>query len=306
MREKIKKIFKNSVFFILCITVIITAAVIIFREKSNPAVAEDSTVLTLWQIDSFEGGRGSRGSLLQSVGEKFSKDSGCYINVTTLTADAARMNLERGSVPDLISYGAGTYGLENYLRGKTPYYTWCHGGYCLLTTDTNADFSDANSDNTVINGGTGNLVSGAALFAKLNGAATDKPTGAYVKLLSGEYKYLLGTQRDIFRLKTRGTAFSVKPLTDFNDLYQNVSITTGDDKKMKQAENFINFLLENADVAKVGLLCDCKVIYDDEMAAMEGLNYDYKLTAPVSKATRDELENAILNSDENKLKTLLK
>lgn len=306
MLDKIKKLFKNSVFFALCAAVVIAATIVMVKEKSATANDKEPMVLTLWQIDSFEGGRGSRATTLQNIGEKFSKKTGCYLSVTTLTADAARMNIERGTVPDLISYGAGTYGLENLIGGRTPYYTWCYGGYCLLSIDSNCDFTDASAENTVINSGTGNFVKAAAMFVGLDKSAYDKPTGAYVKLINGEYKYLLGTQRDIFRLKTRGVAFSVKPITEFNDLFQNISITTADGKKISALENYISFLLENCDVSKVGLLSAGKKLYDDEMSVMEGLNYNFKITAPISKTMRDEIESAILNSDENKLKTLLK
>lgn len=105
MRAKITVILKNSIFFILCLAVIIAAPALIFSEKHDNATAEKETkVLSVWQIDSFEGGKGSRGAFLQSLGDKFSVNANCYINVVTLTADAARMNLSRDIVPDLISY----------------------------------------------------------------------------------------------------------------------------------------------------------------------------------------------------------
>ncbi|MDE6598046.1 MAG: hypothetical protein K2K60_05365 [Clostridia bacterium] len=263
------------------------------------------SVLNVWQIDSFEGGKGSRAAYLQNIGNEFSENSGCYVTVTSITATAARENLKSGNVPDLISYGAGTHGIESYIVGKTPYFCWCNGGYCVLTTTEGADFSDISAENTVINAGTDNLAEVCALFCGLNGADVEKPTGAYVKLINGKYKYLLGTQRDIYRLKTRGVAFAVKPVTEFNDLYQNISITSKN--KAKIAQNFIAFLLKKREtVNKLGLITDGVKLYDDEMSVMEGLTYNYTLKATVSENTKTEINSAFNDGDIKKLKPLFK
>lgn len=82
MLDKIKKLFKNSVFFALCAAVVIAATIVMVKEKSATANDKEPMVLTLWQIDSFEGGRGSRATTLQNIGEKFSKKTGCYLSVT--------------------------------------------------------------------------------------------------------------------------------------------------------------------------------------------------------------------------------
>ena len=70
-------------------------------------------VLTLWQIDSFVGGRGSRAEYLRSLAQDFAKSANVYIEVTALSSDAARTNISAGVVPDIISYGAGFYGIES-------------------------------------------------------------------------------------------------------------------------------------------------------------------------------------------------
>ena len=264
------------------------------------------SVLTIWQIDSFEGGKGSRANYLQTVGSKCFKDSRTYVNVVSLTSYAARQNIVEGIVPDIISYGAGTYGIESVIRGKNSYYTWAHGGYCFLTIDENADFSDIDNKNTVINGGVDNLSGAAALMCGVSNAEVEKPTGAYVSLISGKYKYLLGTQRDIYRLMTREVDFKVKPVTEFNDLYQNISVTTSDPKQASMANKFIEHLMEHGeDIVKLGLMGNGKY-YSDQMSQMENLNYQYKLKSPVSDSTHAQLLSAIGNSDINLLKKLLK
>lgn len=294
--------------FLLCISIIIATPILIATNQSAHSDSKSDTmaVITIWQIDSFEGGKGSRANYLQTIWKECFKDSKSYVNVISITAAAARANILNGNTPDLISYGAGTYGIEGIICGKTPYYTWAHGGYCFLATDESADFSDINNTNTVINKGTDNLTGAAALICGVEKANKSTPTGAYVSLIHGEYKYLLGTQRDIYRLKTRGINFKIKPITEFNDLYQNISITTNDIKKTAKATKFIEYLLnQNKNITKIGLMGNNKY-YEDEMSQMESLTYGYKLTSPISEETHISLLNAIEKSNLNLLKKLLK
>lgn len=285
---------------LLCLGVLIAVPCMALT-KSDKSVAENGNkpLLTVWQIDSFEGGRGSRADYLNSLGKQFSQKYNYYVTVTSLSADAVRYNLENGIMPDAISYGAGAYGLEAYVNS---YKCWCYGGYCLLTL--NGDFSDVSVGNTVINEGKDNLASACALLTGLSGAGIEKPTLAYVNLINGTYKYLLGTQRDIFRLKTRQVQFKVKPITEFNDLYQNISVISSGERG-KCVNDFIDFVIGQSDnVSKIGLFAD-GVKYDDEMRAMQNLSYANKITSPISKSAYDNLLNVIKSNDINKLKSLL-
>lgn len=287
---------------VICIAFLISFLCLYFKKESVSAVNEN-VVLSVWQIDSFEGGKGSRADFLQSVGNDFKKEENCYINVVSLTADAARLNLSNGNIPDIISYGAGTYGLESYVN---EYAVWCRGSYCLLTLDTNSDFSDVNSENTVINSGKDNFTGVAALFCGVQGAKLENSTAAYVKLISGGYKYLLGTQRDIFRLKTRNVSFSVKPVTEFNDLYQNIS-KTSKCKNGIYAQKYISYLLSRkSELGKIGMLSDGVKLYDDEMRDCENLTYEYKIMYPISQAMKDSIDKSVSLEDINMLKELLK
>lgn len=300
-----KKIFK-FLLFALCIGILIAVPAMAAVDRKAEADSKDMVVLSLWQIDGFEGGKGSRAAYLQDIADEFSKKNGCYITVNSLSPNAARLNINAGTVPDLISYAAGMYGIESIICGDKPYYNWCHGGYCFLSVDESANFEDISSENLVINGGTDNLVAAAALLCGVNGAKIEKPTGAYVKLLNGEYKYLLGTQRDIFRLRTRGASFKIKPVTEFNDLYQNISVSCTGNKKKSYAQKFIDFLSEQREkVEKLGLMSAGQNIYDDELHCMEGLEYNNKLTTPISESMRKEIELAITNCDIKLLKNLL-
>lgn len=296
--KKILPGLKTVICTVACIAVLITFVCMAFGEEKKTSARQGESVLTVWQIDSFEGGKGSRADFLQSIGKDFAKSNPCYINVLSISSDAARMNLSDGNIPDIISYGAGTYGIETYLSDRN---VWCRGGYCVLTID--GDFSDISANNTVVNRGKDNFADAAALFCALQEADSETPTGAYVKLINGNYEYLLGTQRDIYRLKTRGVSFKIKPVTEFNDLYQNISVTA-DCAKKEIAEAYVGYLLtRTGEVNKVGMISD-GVHYEDEMREMENLSFDYKLTSPISEEVRRRIEQCVSDGDINILKTL--
>ncbi len=277
----------------------------VYVREDSPAESGGVTVLTLWQIDSFEGGRGSRAEYLRSIGESFSSDENVYIDVTSLSAEAARDNIAAGVVPDMISYGSGFYGLETIVSGGDST-VWCRGGYCLLALGQD-DFSEVTSENTVINAGKDNLIGVAALFEGLNGADVAQPTAAYVSLLDGQYRYLLGTQRDIVRLQTRGAEFSVLPLFQFNDLYQNISVITTNVRKIAYCERYIEYLLENSDkIEKLSMLFDGIKLYDDELGMLENLQFGYTIPAIVGEEAVDRIKTAVAEGDINMVKSLLK
>lgn len=289
--------------FILCFAILICVPVSVFTQSKEVSAETQKTVLSLWQIDSFEGGKGSRSSYLKSVADEFSESENCFITVTSLSSDAARLNIAEGIVPDMISYGAGAYGFENIIRGKKAYYNWCRGGYCFLTLE--GDFSDITPENTVINCGIDNLYGAAALFCGIGEAQTAKPTEAYLKLINGKFKYLFGTQRDIFRLRTREATYKIKPVTEFNDLYQNISVTSADAAKSAYAEKFIkNLLLKGGGVEKLGLFYDGINIYGDDLKDMQNIAFENKITAPLSQTAREEILTAVKNKDLKKLRNL--
>ncbi len=309
MLRKTLNFFKKYIFFVLFSAILIFSP--LYLPKINAGASTDDKniiVLNIWQIDNFEGGQGSRTGYLQRIGDDFrAENSNVFIKVNSVSSESIATNLNNGNIPDMISYGAGITGLENYLSGEAPYVTWCRGGYCILAVDESADFTDISPLNTVINSGKDNLTGAVALLCGLNGAKEDNPTSAYLKLIGQKYKYLLGTQRDIFRLKTRNTPFKVFPVNVFNDLYQDISITTNDDIKRDMSERFIKFLIgKSGNLESVGLMHDDVKIYNDEMSAMENIDFKYTIKCPISENYKKELKRAIANNNSNKLKNLLK
>ena len=60
---------KPLICFLLCIAVFITFLCLTVKDKKVDAVQEKD-VLMVWQIDSFEGGRGSRADFIQKIGDR--------------------------------------------------------------------------------------------------------------------------------------------------------------------------------------------------------------------------------------------
>lgn len=277
------------------------------RNSPEAPNADDTRLITLWSIDSFEGGKGSRAQYLQNAANALFKGRNCYVVVTSLSAEAARQNISEGNIPDMLSYGAGFYGIDKHVNARDfAYKTWCRGGYCLLALDGSADFSDVNKDNTVINAGRENLTAACALLIGVHGAEVLNSTSAYVSLINSKFKYLLGTQRDIFRLKTRDVAFKMQPIREFNDLYQNISILT-DGENYALCLEYVNYLLgRQVNLNNIGMLADGIDIYDDEMAYMQDISFEYTLNGFVGENYFSEIKRAEKSGDINLLKNLLK
>jgi hypothetical protein len=114
--------------FLLLIVCVVVPIMATLRCSGKMSESQDIQHLTIWQIDSFEGGKGSRASFLSNLSQKCFKGENCYVTVTALSSDAARENLKNDNLPDIISYGSGFYGLESYINATDfAYKTWCRG-----------------------------------------------------------------------------------------------------------------------------------------------------------------------------------
>lgn len=65
-------------------------------------------VLELWNVESFEGGCGSRQAWLTGRAAKFeNKNKGLYVHVTTLSPSQAKDKLQRGDKFDIVGFSTG-------------------------------------------------------------------------------------------------------------------------------------------------------------------------------------------------------
>lgn len=297
---------KRAILLVIMAIILIAAPILALAASVQGDEDDEMCVISLWQIDSFEGGRGSRAQYLQNMADKCFEDTKVYVTVTSLSAQAARATMQAGIVPDIISYGAGFYGIENLVNAADfTYKCWCRGAYVLLTLGANATFDDVSEGNTIVNAGRDNMYGACALFEGLARAEVGSPTSAYVNLINGDYKYLLATQRDIYRLETCGVTYSAKVITSFNDLYQNISVLCEGEKYYYSCE-FVDYLTGNCStVAELGLVSD-KTAHTGVMAEVQNATFECTLNGFIGNDYYNLLQAAVEKGDINSLKNLLK
>ena len=230
----------------------------LLEEKSIESPIDYKGIISIWQVDSFEGGIGSRKQFISRVAKKFEKKhDGLLVLVSDYTADGVLENLKNGIFPDVISFGMGTEvsGFSelnlsvNFNGGKVgdKQYAipWCRGGYALfgnpqLIEDITDEFDTLSVSH---NGVTEPFISLIEEGVLVKDFTVKKPLDNYVDFLSGKSKVMLGTQRDLARFNARGFEVLIKPLTKFNDLYQYAIITSKDQTKKALAQEFLEFLI---------------------------------------------------------------
>ena len=242
MREMGK--FGRILWRVLPFLLLLAAAVIVFVPQKSKE-AEARTVVRVWNIDTFEGGKGSRTAFLKSVARELQGEA--YYLVTSYTLEGALSAFAEGDAPDVLSFGVGLSEFAERLLplpysfaggelgGKTLAYPWCMGGYYLFSL---TDFEG--EGRTALSVGGENLPAVAARLEGITGEETES-VAAYTGFLSGKYRYLLGTQRDVCRFQARGVSVQARPLTKYCDLYQYIGILSSEKRDASLA--FVEALL---------------------------------------------------------------
>ena len=224
---------------------LLLAAVVIVFVPQKSKEAEARTVVRVWNIDTFEGGKGSRTAFLKSVARELQGEA--YYLVTSYTLEGALSAFAEGDAPDVLSFGVGLSEFAERLLplpysfaggelgGKTLAYPWCMGGYYLFSL---TDFEG--EGRTALSVGGENLPAVAARLEGITGEETES-VAAYTGFLSGKYRYLLGTQRDVCRFQARGVSVQARPLTKYCDLYQYIGILSSEKRDASLA--FVEALL---------------------------------------------------------------
>ena len=260
--------------------------------------AEYKGILTLWHIDTFEGGVGSRKQFLLSYSRDFEKqNTGVLVMATEHTAESVKQAFSEGKRPDLISFGAGVdvkdmrpldIDLPAYgggYGGVTYAVPWARGGYCIIE---NPDYVGNKKEKPPILVSQGEYTNPLLAYLLSGKSETGfeilSPMDAYVKFVSGKARFLIGTQRDINRLYTRGMDFVSTPLNGYNDLYQYIAVTSVDPVKAEYCQKFVKFILSSdiqKNLHKIGMYgCYCRVEYDaPDMAAMQNAGSGYFISA---------------------------
>ena len=78
------------------------------KGEEKPIKTEEyKFVLTLWNIDVFEGGMGSRADFLTARANERT-DDGIIILVKSHTPESVKKSIENGEIPDMVSFGVGS------------------------------------------------------------------------------------------------------------------------------------------------------------------------------------------------------
>lgn len=249
---------KKVVSILLCLawTVSVASALLLLIKDDDTPTYDAVKILEVWQIDMCEGGKGSRRQYLSNVAEKFEKtNDNVLVTVINQTVESAETNFQKGVYPDLISYSQGICGLKSLVSpietcgkyvgavsgGKTYAVPWAFGGYAYFERESvNA------VDKIYLSKGDYNLPVVAAFMEGLdvNICVELPPEEAFNDFLNDKNSALIGTQRDLFRAKSKNLSFKVTSLNKFTDIVQYISII-GSDKNSRILSNaFIDFLIE--------------------------------------------------------------
>ena len=282
-------------------------------------------IISLWQVDSFEGGVGSRKQFLMREAVAFEKlNSGVLVMVSSQTPESVKQKVEQGVYPDMISFGLGTE-IDNLnlldcdknfragmLGDKQYISSWCKGGYFIIENPSAkvnsiiVSKSDYNSPTTALSLIKKEYLSTTILSSK----------DAYYQFVLGRDRYLLGTQKDILRLSNRGFEYIATPITEYNDMYQLFAITSNNNEKAYYCQQFLNQLLSfetQSKLKEIGMMSPYyETSQDNEfLKEMQKQKEKYTLSAFTSKAeieSLNELSLKAIKGDEeskNKIKNLL-
>ena len=308
-------------------------------EKKPIKTEEYKFVLTLWNIDVFEGGTGSRADFLAARANERT-DDGIIILVKSHTPESVKKSIENGEIPDMVSFGVGVDSVRLLCRelpssdfkggvigGKTYAVPWCSGGYYLIAKQADnrliegLNSKNANIGSVIVSQNSYNL---PVLSMKTSGVTATaaeylSPMDAYLKFVTKDGGVLLGTQRDLRRLQKRGVAFTAYPLTGFSDLCQYIAVTTKSDEKYRACLDFLRYIASEKvqdKLWKIGMMRADGKSDDSSGGKAEFYGYDFdknKYTiSPFSGVDTVEETKKILNTQkiddliDDKVKNTLK
>ena len=257
------------------------------RDNWVQTAPPNSTILELWEIDTFEGGSASRANFLQKRAIAYQKETlSTYILVRSLSLIQASIMLSQGQKPDIVSFGIGAgevfkpflqpfssaptvrgdlllCGVEEKNQLAIP---WCVGGYCMCIDSDLGEFNTSNfqeledkTEKALIGTGMTYNIPKFALNDELQSKVIDASFTqyeAYEEYLSNNtFLILLGTQRDFYRLNKKVDNGVLAPvryiyLESYTDLEQCFGICCDGEVRAK-AEGFVNFVCTEASQANL-------------------------------------------------------
>lgn len=253
---------------------------------------KESVVLNLWHIETFEGGTNSRKKYLENQAVKFNKvNNNCFISVKTLTEEQLFLNLQENNGADMYSFAIGSgymlsgklqeleknknirEDLQEYakLGNKVYAYPYMLSGYALISfqnlVEENGSIENllknkivnkkevkgvGFSKTSILNPSKILTTNGITNLGENNYFECSTTYNAYTNFLSGKFVTLVGTARDVARIKNREENGQIKPcvynfLSGFSDLIQCVGISKNIGRvKEDYASKFAQFLTSSS------------------------------------------------------------
>lgn len=331
------KIKKKNILRIVCFALVVIFLMMpivlfskIFGPEGKEEVKLEECFLELWNIDTFEGGKSSRGVFLEKQAITFqNQNSGVYIICKTLNAQQAKLQLSSGSTPDFVSFGVGIGGVFRPLAQELINFDvraelknnfavpWCMGGYVLCSKkyehsdvknllSTGKVFGFGNQNNMAVNvmksynGNTENLYEKSM-------QKDYSSYSAYQDFLVDKFDVLVGTQRDYFRLSNRLSLGALNGCNfmfteGFSDLIQWFSVLTSDKSKQEIINKYISFILSDfvqKKLENIGMfsVTNCNIYTDETLAKFEkSLQKEIKTQNPfITEIEINEERNKVLS-----------
>ena len=308
---------KKVLFIFLCVFLsLFTLCSLLFLPAKSKENKGEAASLLIWHIDGFEGGVGSRLSVLKKIANEYMKNANVVMLVNAQTVNSAEENFKKGIYPDLISYSNGLNVPYDRLLSM-PYEKdfeyakpWCSGGYLIISR------ANERYENLIISQ---QLYTIPLLALNLSNVkapiksvtSSDK---AIYEFYANKKSALLGTQRDLFRLQNKGISVEITPLRGFNDLYQYISVISSD-KNYENCINFLNFLFTKCNqkgvINKIGMLTGKgyeRELCDVVLSPFGGVKYEYVTYPLINRYTVEKLQKQALNfqKEEESIKNALK
>ena len=272
---------------VICVALLVAPFFLI--PKNNAKSEENLAILTIWHIDTFEGGKNSRCNFLREQANAFSKNNeGVYFLVSNHTVLSANNLLKKGSIPDIISYGYCNIDLSGKVKelnvgdlggavGNKKYaVSYLKGGYYAIK-------KGGGGEEIILSKGEHTTPEIACLFSseRSKNLVVKSPLDAYNYFLTKKQATLIGTQRDIYRLQNRNIEFTATPISGYSDLFQYLSLTTKSEKNEMLARKFIAYMLSSKVQSKISSLGMLSInqnnLYDKSeiMHSLENISIDY-------------------------------
>ena len=216
-------------------------------------------ILELWHIESFEGGGANRQNYLNQLALSYQNQNPTTIVMVRLISEEQLYEALQLKTPHLISFSEQVAPtilpylhpfdceydvMDNYLEsarygGKLLAIPFIASGYCYFTKTFSKETSIYTANN--------NLHNATCLInnQSINNNQTLSSYQCYTKFVNSNNIKLLGTARDLFRIKNLENLgkFSVnyESVSTFSDLIQYIGITCNN----KNALNFISYMLND-------------------------------------------------------------